>query len=184
MASHSTPALAIREAEVADAEAIADVELCSWRSAYRAILSEQVIAGFGDHAKRRRAWIDHLSQPDPRERIWVATLDGEVVGVGSAGPIRDNSEDPASVGELRSIYLVEEAWGRGVGVALLLEAEAFLRAAGFREAVTSVVSQNARARRFFEAAGWRLDGPERELLDGAIRVVPYRRGLTQRALGQ
>jgi RimJ/RimL family protein N-acetyltransferase len=165
----------VREAEVADAEAIADVQIRSWRAEYRELLPKHVIAGFGDLEDRRRAWTRQVSRSDSPDRTWVATLDDEVVGFATAGPIvSDQTEDPRSVAEFRSMYFVEEAWGRGIARELIDEVRRHLRAAGYREAIGSIVTTNKRARRAFEKVGWEPYGDEREMLDGAVRVVLVR----------
>jgi hypothetical protein len=51
-----------------------------------------------------------------------------------------------------------------------------LRADGFEEAVLWVLDDNPRARRFYELAGWRLNGAVKEdtFLDTPVREVRYR----------
>jgi hypothetical protein len=45
---------------------------------------------------------------------------------------------------------------------------------GFAEATLWVHEDNPRARRFYEAGGWRLDGAEKELEQFDIRVTEVR----------
>ena len=56
------------------------------------------------------------------------------------------------------MYLLLPALGRGVGRDLLSQVTEQLRAAGYLRAVLWVLRANARARRFYEATGWRWDG--------------------------
>ena len=49
-------------------------------------------------------------------------------------------------------------WGRGAGAALHDEAVALLRSDGASIAQLWVLEENERARRFYEARGWRDDG--------------------------
>jgi ribosomal protein S18 acetylase RimI-like enzyme len=63
--------------------------------------------------------------------------------------------------ELYAIYLDQAVVGRGIGRALLAQALADLRRRGYQSAMLWVLATNARARRFYEAAGWRADGVTR-----------------------
>jgi ribosomal protein S18 acetylase RimI-like enzyme len=56
------------------------------------------------------------------------------------------------------------------------ETLARLRSHGFEEAVLWVLEDNPRTRRFYEQAGWRLDGGSKEetWLDLDVREVRYR----------
>ena len=156
----------IRPATPADAEAVARVQLASWRAAYAHLFS----AGqFDQYPLDRRAdfW--------RRYRPLVAEIDGEVVGFASVGSADDKDAD----GELFAIYVRPEQWGSGVGRALIQAAEERLRELGHASAVLWVYDDNPRARRFYEAAGWRTDGQHRpyEFLGAAHPVVRYAKTL-------
>jgi GNAT superfamily N-acetyltransferase len=69
-----------------------------------------------------------------------------------------------SPGWLNALYVLPDEWGTGIGSGLHDEAVEALRRLG-PEARLWVLEQNARARRFYEQRGWRLDGRE--------RVVPF-----------
>ena len=102
----------------------------------------------------------------------VAEDGGSVVGFASCG----ESRDAAGEGELYAIYALPEAWGSGVGRALMAAALEALRASGFATASLWVLEDNPRARRFYEREGWTPDGGRRgeELLGVAITEVRYR----------
>jgi RimJ/RimL family protein N-acetyltransferase len=81
-------------------------------------------------------------------------------------------------GLLLLMYVLEEAWGTGVGRALLGAAENRLRDLGYSTAVLWVLERNQRARRFYEAAGWRADG-ERQMHDyGDAKLEAIRYAIT------
>jgi ribosomal protein S18 acetylase RimI-like enzyme len=96
----------------------------------------------------------------------------DVVGFASHGPSRDEP----GIGELFTIYVRPAAWGTGVGRTLMRETLERLRSHGFDEAVLWVLEDNPRTRRFYELAGWRLDGESKEegWLDLVVREVRYR----------
>jgi GNAT superfamily N-acetyltransferase len=82
-------------------------------------------------------------------------------------------------GELYAIYLDPAHWGRGYGRALMRAAERGLAEAGFSKAYLWVLETNARARRFYEIAGWAADGGTKVEHRGTVelREVRYRRDL-------
>jgi len=94
-----------------------------------------------------------------RPPTFVAELSGEIAGFVSVGA----SRDPGTDGELFAIYVHPGHWGTGVGRALIDAGETELRRLGHKEAVLWVLDDNPRARRFYELAGWSVDGAAREI---------------------
>jgi len=158
----------VRDATPEDAEAIARVHVRAWQQGYAHVFPAEKLAGL-DEAARARQWREGL------ESSWKALVIDDVSGFASVGP----SRDVAGEGELFAIYVSPEHWGTGRGRALMDAALAALREAGFDEATLWVLEDNPRARRFYEAAGWRLDGAtkEDEFLDTPVREVRYRTSL-------
>lgn len=118
-------------------------------------------------------WRGLISEPPPHMH-WLV-VDGErgLAGFASLGASRD---EPEPAGELFAIYVLPDESGRGVGQALMSETLTRLRAEGFGEAILWVFEDNTRARRFYEAAGWRADGgsKDEEWLGTAVREIRYR----------
>jgi ribosomal protein S18 acetylase RimI-like enzyme len=142
--------MVVREAEPDDAFAVESIRVRGWQIAYRHVFPpEQLDALPVDETRWRRNFIE---QP----RGWstfVADRDGEVVGFASVGPSRDET----GIGELYAIYVDPDDWSQGVGCALIERAEERL-ARDFEEATLWVLTDNMRARRFYERAGWVGDG--------------------------
>jgi ribosomal protein S18 acetylase RimI-like enzyme len=94
-------------------------------------------------------------------------------------PPAGDDDAEAGTGQVWGIYALREAWGTGVGRALLTTAVDALRDAGFRSATLWVLDSNARARRFYERAGFAPDGTTQpDTLAGVvITEVRYRRAL-------
>jgi L-amino acid N-acyltransferase YncA len=156
-----------------DAEAIARVHVETWRVAYAHALPHEALAALSV-AERATGWAEWLAKRAPRTSILVAERGGRVVGFASVGPSRDDDADD-SVGELYAVYVLAEEWGRGVGRRLLSEAAEAMREAGFREATLWVLDDNPRARRAYEAAGWKLDDAAKEdVVLGDVRVTELR----------
>ena len=60
--------------------------------------------------------------------------------------------------ELNQLYVAEESRGAGVAAALIADAEARLRSAGFKVAWLGCAIGNDRAARFYEKSGWHRAG--------------------------
>jgi len=147
----------IRLATLADAEALSALHVRAWRSAYRGLLPDDLLDGISleEWTRRRRKYMEQPTSP--LNRIWVREGARGMIGFANTGPCRDADLPVGEVGEVYAIYLEPEAVGHGHGHALLEHALAGLPAQGFREVSLWVLEQNARARRFYELAGFRLD---------------------------
>ncbi len=165
----------IREAVLGDALAIAEVHVASWRWAYRGQLPDETLDSL-DVAEREARWREVI--PEPTTIVIVAVDDGSVVGFVSAGPT-DDDDDPPSSGELGALYLEQRAVGRGVGRRLLERAVDDMRSAGLDRGSLWVLEANARARRFYERAGWVWDGTRssHQVQCSNMPVVRYTRDL-------
>src|SRR5205814_10345449 len=107
--------------------------------------------------RREQGWNEILSSLPLDATVLVAELGARLVGFAGVGPCRD--EDAAEgTGELSSLYIEEEFASTGVGRALMTAAIEFARSSGFSELILWVLERNARARRFYEAAGLSPDG--------------------------
>jgi ribosomal protein S18 acetylase RimI-like enzyme len=92
------------------------------------------------------------------------------------GPSEGADATP-DVAEVYSVYLDPEALGRGIGRSLFEMAVADIVDHRFRGAILWVLGANERARRFYEAAGWRLDGATKteDRPGGKLQEVRYAR---------
>lgn len=168
--------MSVRPATGADADAIARVQVETWRVAYRGLMPDETIAGF-DIESRRRQWREGLArEPRPGSATFVAEVDGEVVGFASVGRSRD--AEAADEGELYAIYLNPSYWGRGIGRALLERAEESMRDFGFQHAMLWVLEGNERGERFYRHAGWECDGRKIDAFHGVeVTELRYRKPL-------
>jgi GNAT superfamily N-acetyltransferase len=176
----------IRLAREADIPALVDAHARSWRASYGDLLPagliEDVLAARDARAER---WRTRLADPSDPGAFLVAEIAGQAVGLAITGPSRDEDGD-AATGEVYAIYLDPGVIGRGVGRALFAAAVADLVSRGFERAILWVLSDNMRARRFYEAAGWRPDGAtKRDVRDGGtLDGTRYRRELPRRGGGK
>lgn len=144
----------IRDATPADAHALAVVQVASWRAAYRTLMPDEVLAGLSV-PDLEQVWSARLTPRPPRTGVVVATDGRRVVGFASAGPPLDPSDraDPAS-GDLYTLYLDPDHWGRGLGALLHAAALDHLVTVGFTHAGLWVLDGNRRALRFYLRQGW------------------------------
>ncbi|MEV0895207.1 GNAT family N-acetyltransferase [Actinoplanes sp. NPDC049802] len=151
-------AMIVRSATMDDAGALAVVHVRTWQEAYRGKVPQEYLDQL-DPSQRREGWLRWL-QSDHAPAVTLVLeheVDG-VVGFVNVSPSRDPDTDPQLVGEIKAIYLLPEYWGHGAG-RLLMEAGLHrLEKAGYSEVVLWVLDTNDRARRFYEAGGWRVDG--------------------------
>ena len=171
----------IRPATSDDAAAIADVHVRSWGATYRGVLPDEVLDGPDLPANRLRLWQRLLGpdRPAGSSTVVAEPPGGGVVGFAVTSPSRDEDADDRTA-EVNSIYARPEAWGTGAGRELMAAALDGLRAAGFRAATLWVLDSNARARRFYERAGFAPDGAVKDdvMAGTPITEVRYRRTLS------
>ena len=168
----------IRQAQPADAAAIAHIEVDSWRAAYLGLIPAADLNALSVPA-REASWLRILSHAVAAgTRTWVLCAEDAGLGFASAGPTRDD-DDPRDVGELYTIYLLPAAWGRGLGAALLDTAQADLARRRHWAMTIWVLEGNTRARRFYELAGFTRDGARRwaRVGAGSLPEIRYRRAL-------
>jgi GNAT superfamily N-acetyltransferase len=160
----------VRWATAEDAEGIGRVQERGWQAAYRHLFpAEELDRGGFIHVDR---WTERLVRPPTGWATFVAEHDGEVTGFTSVGPSRDER----GIGELYAIYVDPQQWSTGAGRALIEQAEEHLR--GFYSEVTLwVLEDNPRARRFYERAGWTIDGGRKAEARWGVRApeVRYRK---------
>jgi ribosomal protein S18 acetylase RimI-like enzyme len=171
--------MGVRSASAADAERIAQIHVLGWQGGYQGLMPPEYLAGLDPGGERLARWSRTLAGQDwPRSGTFVVSGDsGEVAGFAHAGLARD--EDADGAGEIWAIYLDPAEWGRGLGRELMGAVLSQLAGAGFRQATLWVLDTNARARRFYEAAGFRSDGAVKvdDSRGFPLRELRYRRAL-------
>lgn len=165
----------VRDAEPRDARAIAYVQTCTWQIAYAHIFPGDRLTAISDE-RRAEWWRQTISDRASRTHTLVVDDAADVAGFASLGPAREDGPDRQDLSELYAIYVRPDAWGRGVGRALLAEAMSRMHSDGFRAAILWVFEDNPRTRRFYELAGWRVDGgsKDEEWLGTLVREIRYR----------
>jgi putative acetyltransferase len=141
--------LVLRPIAPADAPAVAAI--------IRQVMTEHGASGrgFAIHDSEVDAMFD--AYQGSRAAYWVIDDGGRVIGGGGVAPLEGG---PADTCELKKMYFLPEARGRGVGRRLLAIALDGARARGFRRCYLETLESMASARRLYAAAGFReLSGP-------------------------
>lgn len=138
-----------------DIDAVAEVHVRGWQAAYRGLMPQDFLDGMDpamQAARRRERGLDGGQV--------VAEADGRLVGWAAVGPYRDDDGDAPGpgCGELYAIYVLPAVLGLGAGRELMAYGQGELRRRGLLPALLWVVAANARARRFYDRAGWHADG--------------------------
>jgi len=171
----------VRAALPEEARAIARVHVASWRSAYRGLMPDALLTNLSVE-RRTRMWDAILAHPETD--VFVSELTGELVGFIMVGPCHDEDLDARSVGEVM-IYLLEHAWGLGLGRRMWEAGMTALRRRGRATVSLWVLDTNDRARGFYERMGLAADGRDKiEEWDGfGLHEVRYQGSLEGVELG-
>ncbi len=160
----------IHTASAVDADEITDVHIASMREAYCGLFPAEELAGI-DARDRADRWREVLTEDS--SSTLLAEVDGRPVGFVTFGACRDEDVSPEAFGEVMAIYVRPDAWGLGIGKALMRAALTGLRGGGSTVVVLWVIEANHRAVGFYERLGFERDGSVRlrELHGTATRTV-------------
>jgi ribosomal protein S18 acetylase RimI-like enzyme len=156
-------------ATIEDAETIAAIHVRTWQTAYEGIVPAQFLAALSIQ-ERANMWRIVISEHHGTVLL-AASPNGEV-GFISFGPSRD--EDGREKAEIYAIYVLPQFWHQGIGRELLDAAERRLEDQRFIAFTLWVLEKNARARRFYEARGFRLDSSRKEETIGGLLLTELR----------
>ncbi|WP_369130228.1 GNAT family N-acetyltransferase [Modestobacter roseus] len=164
--------VSVRPAVADDAEAIARVQVVTWRTAYREVLPAAVLDGWDDTAAADTWRRSIATPPSPAHRVLVAQERDVTVGLAACAP----AEDATGLGLLEIVALaVEPRWGRrGHGSRLLAAVADTARDLSAPGLTMWLATADAVTARFLTGAGWAHDGATRTL-DAGDALVPQER---------
>lgn len=132
----------LRPATMADVETCLEVQRRSAVVGYAAIFPQDQYP-FPVEVVRAE-WVQRLGAG---VAVTLSIVEGEAVGMASVRPPR-----------LETLFVLPEQWGSGIARALHDHALRQIQASGAEYSELDVMSDNARARRFYEKLGWSADG--------------------------
>ena len=128
----------VRESD--DFESIGNIYARSWQAAYRGIVPQDYLESLSG-----ARWSSVLSTS--RYDAYVIIEDNRYIGTSSVCPARD--EELRGWGEIISIYLLPEYFGKGYAKPLLKTAMDDLLSKGFQDIYLWVLDENRRAQKFY-----------------------------------
>jgi ribosomal protein S18 acetylase RimI-like enzyme len=146
----------VRRANPEDAGAIAAVHVRSWEAAYRGLVPEE---WFAERTLQRRTQLwRELLRGDEHTRVFVACLNGTLVGFcGATTPSRDEDAGEGT-SEIAALYVDPDHWRTGAGRALITATLHDLAGCLRRDVTLWIFEANDRARSFYVRMGFEPDG--------------------------
>lgn len=135
-----------------DALEVAKIHTFSWQHAYKGIVEQRFLDSI-DLEERRLGWKRGIENDVPPSVRIVAEYDGIVIGFASGLENRKKTEMPHCDAELWAIYVQPEHFDKGAGKALLSSFKAELHLLGMKNLCIWALTENKRARRFYESQG-------------------------------
>ncbi len=138
----------VREAGEGDLEAVADIQVACWQSAYRGMVEDAAL-----DAIQREEWLARRKKAfgDPCLITLVAEIEGKIQGYAAGGASRD-SHFPEE-GELFALYVRPGIQRGGLGQRLLEKMKACLKEKGYRRMVVKTLATNQHSRAFYKKCG-------------------------------
>jgi RimJ/RimL family protein N-acetyltransferase len=146
----------IRKATIDDIPDISRIHALTWKAAYQGLVPQQYL----DELKEEN-WIGIFTDSISKHLFTVQLICDGVKPVGCISYGKSRDEGPQDGGEIVSLYLLPQYWGKGCAKLLLGPAMADLGRM-FRNVSIWVLKENKRARRFYEKNHFRLNNEEAE----------------------
>lgn len=150
----------IRKAEITDAEAITNVHVKTWQSAYRGLISDEILDNI-DYNKRYNLWNDVLSEDKEDSFLYVAEVNEKIVGFLSGGPSR--TEDMDYKGEIYGFYILPVYQRQGIGQELFNRAVKFFLNRNINSMLIWVLKDNPAINFYKKMGGKRLQKADIEI---------------------
>ncbi|WP_373537860.1 N-acetyltransferase family protein [Microcoleus sp.] len=162
----------VREAKIADAPAIARVNLDTWRTAYRKFLPADYLAQLS-YQKRENNWQEILSNvKNTGDFVCVAENDsGQIVGFAAGGCERTGKY--AYQGELFAIYILEEYQRQGIGQQLVRAVVTKLTESSLNSMLVWVLGDNSACKFYEFLGGEKVDEHPTNKAGVAVKEIAY-----------
>lgn len=144
----------IRRANANDSIGMGKVYCYSWQEAYKNIVPADFLLSLTPENCAPQG-----SKISP-ENCFLFEEDSEILGLVNFGVSRDQSEP---WGEIRTIYVLPSHWRHGIGRQLFLAASDALEVSGYEGFYLWVLTDNSRARHFYESMGMVTEGENRTI---------------------
>lgn len=139
----------IRKAALEDVEAISRIYALSWKKAYIGMIPQKYLDELQENfwVEVFQNWIKNFIFS-----IELLCKKEEIIGCITYGKSRE--EQLSDWGEIPSVYLLPQYWGKRYGQLLLKKALSDLKEKGYSSVFLWVLKENKRARYFYEKNGF------------------------------
>ncbi len=141
----------VRPAVASEAGGIVQIHIRCWQENFRGLIDDKAL-----RAIDANAWLLRQEERLRSRACFVAEADGQLVGFGECGPVRDKAY--GSAGEIHSLFVSPGAQGGGVGHALFMKLREELERQGFRRLIVKTMRDSPESREFYERQGCRWEG--------------------------
>ncbi|GGB51380.1 GNAT family N-acetyltransferase [Virgibacillus dakarensis] len=160
----------IRRASYADAEAIANIHVTSWKNTYTDLVDEKDLSNI-TYENRKTLWEAVLRMQKKEQCTFVIQTDGKTVGFVSGGPERTKRFNYDS--EIYTIYLLPEYQRKGLGAMLLRAFAEEMKEHGYQSLLVWVLTQNPSSR-FYKRYDAKPVGEEKTTIgEGTYQETAY-----------
>jgi ribosomal protein S18 acetylase RimI-like enzyme len=165
----------VREATHSDVSAMARVHVDTWRTTYRGIVPDELLANLS-YEKRENGWHQVLDKAPKDDNFTYVAEDesGQIVGFANGGVER--AGDPVYQGELSAIYVLKSHQQEGIGRELVRAATQRLGRMKIHSMLVWVLADNP-ACRFYETLGGQKVY-EKEIERGGAKLIEIAYGWT------
>ncbi len=144
----------VKPATLRDAQAIADIHVQAWQSAYDGLVAEDDLKNLSVE-KRKAMWREAIEYAEPQVLV-ATTPDKKIVGFIGFDRSRDPKTKPTT-GEIWAHYVHPDMLGMGAGLALWDAARDACEDEGFTEVTAWVFVRNERGMNFYDTAGFKRE---------------------------
>ncbi len=141
-----------------DSKDIAGIVICSWRAAYKDIISPEVMLEKTDINNRTELFSGIISEGI--QNVYIISDDQKPCGFCTSNKCGD--EDLPNAYEIIAFYFLPEYWGRGYAKQAMDYVLENIRKSGYKKVSLWTFEDNLRARRFYEKSGFVFDGTKKK----------------------
>lgn len=163
--------MAIREANLADAPAIAKVHVDSWRTTYSNLIPAKFLADLS-YEERETKWVKILSNITQDNFTYIAEDEiGQIVGFANGG--KERTGDRIYQGELYAIYILEKYQRQGLGYRLISTIATRLIESGISSMLVWVLADNPASGFYQSLGGQKVNQKQIEIARVQLLEVAY-----------
>nr|UWI51934.1 GNAT family N-acetyltransferase [Clostridioides difficile] len=139
----------IRKAVIDDVEDISEIYAQSWKTAYKGIIPQDYL----DNLKND-FWVETFKDLIENNKITAKMVFDNKKSIGCIAYGNSRDDTLKDWGEIVSLYLLPQYFGKGVGNEIFQSAIDDMKLAGFSNIYLWVLEENQRARKFYEKHGF------------------------------